>query len=81
MIQPRADMVLIQPQKDVALSTVLVMPDKMDALPPCKGRVLAVGPKVRDVKKGDTVHFERFDWTPAPDECIIIREGEILARE
>ena len=80
-IQLMRDNVLISPQTEVKISDVIFVTEDTTALPPAVGQVLAVGPDVTDVVAGDTVHFERFDWTAAPRNCIIIKEGEIFAVE
>lgn len=75
------DKVLIKPEKIPKLSDIIELPDDTEVKPPAVGTVQAVGSKVQDVAVGETVHFERFDWTAAPGDCIILAEHEILAKE
>ena len=75
------DFILIKPDKVKKVSDIIDLPDDSQIKPRPSGKVLEVGPLVTDVVPGDMVHYEVFDWTRAPDDCIIIREGEILAKE
>jgi len=81
MIQPTRNNVLIDPEKTPQLSKVIFIPETTSAKPPARGRVVAVGPRCTFVRAGDTVYFERFDWSQAPEGAIILGEGEILARD
>ena len=48
---------------------------------PQKGTVEAVGPDVKEVKKGDVVLFDRYSGSKVKiddDEFLIIKEEEIL---
>ena len=75
------DKVLIQIDKVVKISSVILVIEDTEVKPPPRGLVIAVGPLVDEVEMGDIVHFERFDWNVAPEDCIIIKEDEILAKE
>jgi len=75
------DKVLVRPDTQVSLSDVIVLTEDTTAKALPVGAVLAVGPDVSEVVVGDTVHYERFDWCSAPGECIVIAEGEIIAKE
>jgi co-chaperonin GroES (HSP10) len=81
MIVPRETMVVVRPEKVAKVSEVIVLAEAATIQPPAIGEVLAIGPKVREVAVGDTVHFERFEWAKAPGDCIILKESEILAKE
>lgn len=72
---------LIRQDKVPKLSDIIVLPDDTEVKPPPIGTVEAVGPDVNEIVVGDLVHFEVFDWNVAPEDCIIIKEGEILAKE
>jgi co-chaperonin GroES (HSP10) len=75
------DKVLIKPETEKKISDIIELPDDTKAKPPARGVVLAIGPDVSELAVGDTVHFEGFDWTAAPEDCIVIAECEVLARE
>ena len=75
------DKVLINPAKKAKISDVIVLTEDTTAKPQPFGRVLAIGPEVREVAIGDLVHFENLDWNVAPNDCIVVAEGEILAKE
>ncbi len=73
--------VLIKPAAKAKISDVIVLTEDTTAKPQPYGEVLGVGGWVTEVKAGDMVHFEQFDWNVAPGECIIIHEDEILCKE
>ena len=75
------DKVLIRQDTVPKLSDIIELPDDTEVKPPPVGTVVAVGPDVTEVHAGETVHFESFDWNVAPGDCIVIAEGEILAKE
>ncbi len=75
------DNVLIKQNEAVKISDIIVLTEDTTAKPPPYGLVLAVGPDVQEVERGDMVHFETFDWNVAPGDCIVIAEHEILAKE
>ena len=81
-IQPRGKMVLVQPEVEPRLSEIIELPEDTKVKAKARGKVLAVGPDVsKYIKEGDVVFYERFDWTPAPDGGILIKEDEIMARQ
>ena len=75
------DNVLIEPEKEKKLSDIIELPEDTEIKPPCRGLVIACGPGCTEVRPGQLVHFEQFDWCVAPGECIIIRENEIIVKE
>jgi co-chaperonin GroES (HSP10) len=83
MIVPRDTYVLIQLDLTPQISDIIALSDNTSAQPPARGVVRAIGPKVTAVRAGDTVYFERFDWTlaDAVSRSIILKEDEILAKE
>lgn len=82
-IVPRETYVLIDPEKEITVSDLIVLPEHVQLKAKPRGKVLAVGPKCGFVRPGDTVWFEKLDWTTVPgtDGHILIEEGEILAKE
>ena len=75
------DNVCIKPVRlDDQYTGPLVMPEKSDMRPQAKGVVLFTGPLVREVRPGDHVWYETFDWTPGKVDTIIIKESEVMAR-
>lgn len=77
------DLVLIDPEEAPLASTsgTILLPDRKELQGRAAGVVRATGPDVREVAVGDTVLFERFDWSRTGDGGIIISEGEVLAKE
>jgi hypothetical protein len=73
------DHVLILPEPVVKISDIIELPDT--DMVNCFGKVIAIGPEVTEVAVGDTVHYEKIDYNRAPDEMIVVAEGEILAKE
>ena len=73
--------VLIKPATRAKVSDIIELTEDTDAKPQPYGQVLGVGPDVVEIAIGDMVHYEQFEHTVAPGEHIIIREGEILAKE
>lgn len=45
---------------------------------PLTGKVLAVGPLVTSVKKGDTIGFARYGTVILPDDQRLCKESHIL---
>ena len=76
---------------DMVLVLLVPMPERTEhgvmlapALPPpsTAGRIVRVGPKVREVHVGDMVAFPPTVGTPMPmdgHECLFLRETEITA--
>ena len=74
------DMVCIDPERELKLSDLIILPDNTKAKANCAGVVRFTGPKCTFVRPGDRVWYEKFDHTVGPMESIIISESEILAR-
>jgi len=81
MIVPRGTYVVIQPDKRPDAIGSILLPQDTEYSAPSRGTVVSVGPDVSEVNVGDTVHYEKFDHSAAAEGQIIIKEGEILARE
>jgi len=90
-IKPLDDRVLVKPTEAAAKTEAgIFLPDSAQEKP-TQGKVVAVGPgKLNDdgdrtaleVKKGDTVIYGKYAGTEVDvdgDECVILRESEILA--
>jgi chaperonin GroES len=78
-MKPLSDFVLINPDKpkDQTKSGIMIAED-WKTLPPT-GKVIAVGPLVKEVKKGDRVVFMRYAVIDAQDGLKVAREGHIIA--
>jgi len=85
-IKPLGDRVVVRPLTDQEAGTVsvsgIIIPDSAKKEKPEQGRVMAIGPKVKEVKKGDLVLFTQY----APNEIkvdgkelLVIKEEDILA--
>ncbi|MFH1392565.1 MAG: co-chaperone GroES [bacterium] len=82
-IRPLRKQVIIKPiTKEEKTKTGIILPDTAEKEKPEQGRVMAIGPKVKEVKKGDLVLFTQY----APNEIkvdgkelLVIKEEDILA--
>jgi len=82
-IKPLRKQVVVKPiTKEEKTKTGIILPDTAEKEKPEQGRVMAVGPKVKEVKKGDLVLFTQY----APNEIkvdgkelLVIKEEDILA--
>lgn len=90
-IKPLDDRVLIEPISDEDLpagkagktKSGIVLPDTADKEKPEQGKVIAIGPNVKEVKKGDIVLFN--DYGPSKikvnnKEYLVAKEEDILAK-
>ena len=60
----------------------IVLPDTATKEKPEQGKVVSVGPKVKGVKKGDTVLFTQYATNEVKinnRELLVIKEEDILA--
>lgn len=74
MIKPTRDIVLVKVEKaPEKTASGFYIKEDWKTLPPV-GEVLAVGPEVTTVKKGDKILFERF-------AAIILENDERLCKE
>lgn len=78
-MKPLRDLVLIKVDevKKKTESGILIQ-ENWKSLP-LTGEVLATGPLVAVVKKGDRVSFERFSSVILPDDQRLCKEGHIFA--
>ena len=81
--QPLEDQMLVEPEMMPETSTggIALPIQSREALP--YGLVIAVGPRVENVRVGEVVAFLPFAGTPLDDEgttFICLRERDILAR-
>jgi len=82
-IRPLRKQVIVKPiTKEEKTKTGIILPDTAEKEKPEQGRVMAIGPKVKEVKKGDLVLFTQY----APNEIkvdgkelLVIKEEDILA--
>lgn len=82
-IKPLEDRVLIEPiSQEEKTKSGIVLPDTADKEKPEQGRVVAVGPKVKGLKKGDIVLFTKYGPSEIEikdKEYLIAKEEDILA--
>jgi len=60
----------------------IVLPDTVEKEKPEQGKVIAVGPKTKEVKVGDLVIFTQYapnEIKVGGEEFLIIKEEDILA--
>ena len=82
-IRPLRKQVIVKPiTKEEKTKTGIILPDTAEKEKPEQGRVMAIGPKVKEVKRGDLVLFTQY----APSEIkvdgkelLVIKEEDILA--
>jgi len=82
-IRPLRKQVIVKPiTREEKTKTGIILPDTAEKEKPEQGRVMAIGPKVKEVKKGDLVLFTQY----APNEIkvdgkelLVIKEEDILA--
>ena len=77
------NLVAIEPLMELQPVDIL-LPDYAENVLPCRGKVIAVGPKAKDVKVGQTVIFDRFRVDNLKDKqgknkLLYISEDLILA--
>ena len=59
MLKPLSDHVVIEPLREEKKKGSIILPDTIDKEKQERGKVLAVGPEVKELKKGDLVVFTR----------------------
>ena len=78
MIKPLDDRVLIEPiSKEEKTKGGIVLPDTSEKEKPEQGKVVAVGPNAKGVKKGDVVLFTKY----GPNEIKINNKDYLIAKE
>lgn len=78
-MKPLRDLVLIKVDEVKSKTeTGLFIQEDWKSLP-LTGEVVAIGPQVALVKKGDKVSFERFSSVIFPDNQRLCKEGHIFA--
>lgn len=82
-ISPLADRVVAQREEaETKTASGLYLPDNAKEKP-TYATVQAVGPKVKDVKKGDRIIFKEYSTTELKvngSEYLIVKEDDILAK-
>jgi chaperonin GroES len=81
-IKPLADYALIELlEKETTLPSGIVIPDTAKEKPQ-EGKIVSVGPEVKEVKKGDTVIFKKWGGTEVDiegKEYLLVKEEDVLA--
>jgi chaperonin GroES len=84
-IKPLDNRVLIEPiSQEEKTKSGIVIPDTVDEEKPKpeQGKVVAIGEKVKEIKKGDTVLFDKYGPSEIKiknKEYLIAKESDILA--
>lgn len=82
-ITPLADRVVAQREEaETKTASGLYLPDTAKEKP-THATVQAVGPKVKDIKKGDKIIFKEYSTTELKvngTEYLIVKEDDILAK-
>lgn len=82
MLKPLAGRVLVR-RIDAVRSGLLWLPEVADPEKAVKGEIVALGPKVRGLKRGEMIAFTgRWDdlppTHPLPKDYQLIREGDVM---
>lgn len=82
-MKPLGRMVLVRPiTQEQKLEGGLVMPESYRQDRPDTGKVIAKGPKALDVKKGETIYFNRFAGEGLKykgEELILVNQEDVYA--
>lgn len=82
-IKPLRDCVVVKAiTQEEKTKSGIVLPDTAEKEKPEQGKVIAVGPKIKDIKKGDIIIFESYSPTEIKidsEELLVIKEENILA--
>lgn len=82
-IKPLRDYVAVKPiTKEEKTKTGIILPDTAEKEKPEQGRVISVGPKVKELKKGDLVLFTKYSPNEIKvdnKELLVIKQEDILA--
>lgn len=82
-IRPLRKQVIVKPiTKEEKTKTGIILPDTAEKEKPEQGMVMAIGPKVKEVKKGDLVLFTQYSPNEIKvdgKELLVIKEEDILA--
>jgi len=78
MIKPLDDRVLIEPiSEEQKTKSGIVLPDTAEKEMPEQGKVIAIGPNAKSVKKGDVILFTKY----GPSEIKIKNKKYLIAKE
>lgn len=75
-----SDRVIVRPVKETERAGVIIPDVAMEK--PQRGEVLHVGPKVEEVKEGETVLYSKYGGTQVEhggEELVVLREADVLA--
>lgn len=83
-IIPLGEKVLVAPisKEEAKSASGIIMPDTIEKEKPEKGKIVEVGNKVKDLKKGDQIVFSKYGYDEIEvdgKEYYIIEEEKILA--
>lgn len=81
-IKPRGSSVLVKPVTQQDKLGGLLLPDTSKQERPNEGSVLSVGPKVKDLKKGDKIIFNPYgfeEYKMEDEKVYLMEEKEIYA--
>lgn len=86
IIKPRKNQILVKPDPEPAKETEngLVRPDNEEQERKAIGTVEAVGPDIKDVKKGDRIIFgafagEKIEFEKENTEFLLLFDEDVLA--
>lgn len=82
-IKPLRDCVVVKAiTQEEKTKSGIVLPDTAAKEKPEQGKVIACGPKIKDIKKGDIIIFESYSPTEIKvdnEDFLVIKEENILA--
>lgn len=89
MLRPCKNLILIDPEDYIAeqeKKSGIILPD-YELIMPYKGKVLAIGKNVQDIKVGDTIIFDRVRvdnkidrWGKIDNKYLLVPENLVFAK-
>lgn len=82
MIRPYKNLILVEPQDNTKEKKAgILLPDYAENVMPDRGKVVAIGSEVKDIKKGDMVLFDRVRADNYRDKTGLIEGKYMLIKE
>ncbi len=82
MIKPLGEFIVLEPVKEEKKKSAILLPDD-DKNESDRGKVIAVGDQVKDIKKGDVVFFAKYSDQKIKHEgkdYSVVKHEKILAK-
>ena len=82
MLKPLADHVVLEAVKEPAKKSTILLPESVEKEKSEIGRVVAVGPDVKNIKKGNIVFYRKYSEHKikyGDKEFIVVKDEDIFA--